>query len=346
MSIVTKTFGFLPDGREVQCYTLENSSGMKASILNFGCVLQSLWVPTKNGELLDVVLGYDSLDGYLTNDASLGAVVGRLVGPVPDRLLRYKGKTVKLPANTADGGHCHGGVKGFSRSLWRAQAISETGEDKIVLQLISQDGDDGYPGELSAQVVYTLREDNTLSLDYSALADRDTPYNPAFHCYYNLSGQGSGCIDSQFFFAQNEKVSVNGKLIPAKGSVLDLREKKTFGERFSQKDPLTENGLDNFHLLAGDGMRKVMEAESPDSGCVMEVFTDAVGAIVYTGNWLNNLPGKNGCFYHRHDGFCFETCYVKDVPDFNPSNVCLVGPGRPFESHMELCFSWKQFKRK
>ncbi len=338
MSIVTKTFGFLPDGREVLCHTLENRSGMKASILNFGCVLQSLWVPARNGELLDIVLGYDSLDGYLTNDASLGAVVGRLVGPVPERLLRYQGKTVKLPASTPDGGHCHGGVKGFSRSLWGSQAISEGGEDKVILHLISRDGDDGYPGEVSAYVVYTLREDNTLSLDYAALADRDTPYNPAFHCYYNLSGQESGRIDRQLFSAQNEKVSVNGKLITANGTALDLHEKKTFGERFSQRDPLVENGLDNFHLLEGEGMRKVMEAESPDSGCVMEVVTDAAGAIVYTGNWLNRLPGKNGCLYHRHNGFCFETCYVKDAPDFNPSDVCLVGPGCPFESHMKLCF--------
>lgn len=336
--IHTSTFGFLPDGREVLCHTLENQNGMKAKILNFGCVLQSLWIVGREGKLVDIIPGYDSIEGYLTNDASLGALVGRLVGPVPERLLQYGEKTVLLPPNTSDGGHCHGGKKGFSRSLWSSKTLSGHKEDRVVLTLVSPDGDDGYPEEIRVQVVFTLTQDNKLKLDIAAMAEEFTPFNPAFHCYYNLNGHDSGPVDFQKIQVSNTKATINDKLEPVAGTILDLNHATSFEKIFSAHDPLAENGLDHFHLLSGAGMRKVMRGESPQTGCYMEIDTDAPGAIIYSGNWLRDLPGKGGYIYQKHEGFCFEACYVEDNEDFNASHVTLVGPGCPFHRHIIYSF--------
>ncbi len=339
MSISKRKFGVLPDGREVYCFSLKNSKGMSVDILNFGGIIRSVVVPVKNNNFLDVVLGYDTIDGYLVNDENLGATVGRLVGPVPDCLLEIGDKKYRLQPSNPEGGHMHGGKKGFGRSLWNAESLSEPDRDSIILTLNSPDGDDSYPGEIDARIVYSLTNDCELEIEYYAEADRDTVFNPTNHSYFNLAGHDSGHIGPQIISVFNRAVTVDGKVIPVYGTPLDLNEPQTFSSKFSCGHEYLSNGFDNFHLLSGNGFREVMFARDPKSGCKVQVFTDCTAAIVYSGNYLNNVKGKGGAIYDRQNGFCFETCYVSDDVRFNPSHARIVGPGKPFSSSTTYKFS-------
>jgi aldose 1-epimerase len=339
MSITKRKFGVLPNGQEVFCFKLLNSKGMRAEILNFGGILRSLVVPVKDNRFLDVVLGYDTIDGYLVNEENLGAAVGRLVGPVPHCLLEIGGERFKLEPSNPEGGHMHGGKKGFGRSLWNADSSSEPGSDSVILTLNSPDGDGGYPGELDARIVYSLTDDCALEIKYEAEADRDTVFNPTNHSYFNLAGHDSGHIGSQIISVFNYAASVNGAMIPVSGTPLDLNKPHAFSSKLECGHEYLSNGFDNFHLLNGDGVRLVMRACDPGSGCEVNVFTDCTAAILYSGNYLNNIKGKGGAIYGRQNGFCFETCYVSDDKKFNPSHARIVGPGKPFNSFTSYRFS-------
>ncbi len=334
-----QVFGVLPDGREVHSYRLFNQAGMNALILDFGCAIYELNVPAKDGKTVDVALGYPGLEGYLDNDPSFGAVVGRIVGPVPDCKLEYKGKCVILPPSGPDGSHCHGGKVGFKHSLWKAneQLYLDTGI--LSLSLVSPDGMDGYPGEVHATVVYKITGDNRLAIDFHGEANEETPFNPTNHCSFNLEGHGAGYIGEHIVQINHKTVAMNGKIIPIGDTALDLRKPTKLDDRLHSGDPALERGYDNFHFIAGSGFRPMMTLYAPKTGVEMEIFSEANGAIVYSCYYLRGIPGKDGAVYKPFDAFVFEPCRIEEEEPFNPSHTSVVGPFKPFHSRCEYRFS-------
>jgi aldose 1-epimerase len=332
MSINRKMFATLNEKNVVYSFTLKNSQGMSVEILNYGGVIRKICIPDRSGNIIDVVLGYDNFDGYIKNESMLGATVGRLVGIVPDCSLEINGKNYILQPNEPNGIHVHGGIKGFTRSLWEAKTDSKPEFDSVILSLNSPDGDDGYPGEINAEIVYRLTYDGSLEIIYSAKADRDTLYNPTNHCYFNLSGHNSGYIGSQIISVNNYAITKDGSFSPVKNTLFDLNKPMQFTKALDSGDMNFSHGFNNFHMLSGHGMRKVMNAKSPETGCILDVFTDCNAAILYSGYYLNNVIGKNGAIYNSQNGFCFETCFVREEQNFNASHSRIVGPEKPFRS--------------
>lgn len=334
-----KTFGVLPDGRKVHSYLLGNDKGMSAEILDFGCAIYRLNVPAKGGETVDVALAWPDLTGYLDNDPSFGAVVGRIVGPVPNLRLEYQDKCVILPPSGDDGSHCHGGKIGFKHSLWQVneQIYQDTGV--LSLSLTSPDGMDGYPGEVKATVVYQITEDNRLIIDFHGEADEDTPFNPTNHCSFNLEGHNAGYIGDHIAWINQQAVAVDGHIVPAGETPFDLRVPTRLDDKLGSSEPGLARGYDNFHFIAGSGLRPMMTLYAPKTGVQMEIASEANGAIVYSCYYLRDFPGKDGAIYRPLDAFVFEPCRIKEEEPFNPSHTSIVGPFKPFYSRCEYRFS-------
>lgn len=332
-------FGTLLDGRKVYSYHLENKNGMSANILNFGCVIYELNVPTKDGKTVDVALGYDGFENYMDNDPSFGAVIGRIVGPVPDCKLEYNGKCVMVEPNNPDGSHCHGGKIGFKHALWTVDDEQYFDTGKLVLMFTSPDGTDGYPEEIRAKVVYTLSEDNRLILEYYGESDAETPYNPTNHCSFNLEGHAAGYVGDHIMRVNHDYVVINQKIVPIGETALDVRVATKLDDKLHSGAPELEHGFDNFHFIAGEGFRPMMTLYAPKTGIEMEISSDANGAIVYSCYWLNNIKGKDGAVYDRLSGMAFEPCRIMAEEPFNSSHTTLVGPDKPFYSRSEYKFS-------
>ncbi|MDU4974938.1 MAG: aldose epimerase family protein [Hungatella hathewayi] len=339
MSIEIKEFGKMPDGKEIHRIVMESGNGLSVEVLNLGGVLRSVVMPDRKGDLKDIVLGFDSLEEYLVNQPNFGAVIGRLAGPVPERRLEYAGKVVMLPPSNALGRHVHGGRKGFARSVWDFTVCETKEGSQITLVYDSPDGDDGYPGNLRATVVYTLTKSGCLKIRYAATADEDTPFNPTNHTYFNLAGHESGRVDNQVLWIRNEKAVVDGSPVLVKGTGLDFGRPRTIGEILAGGGDWLAGGINHFHILEGSGLRKVMWMRDMDSGRVLEIDTDCPGAIVYDGGNLSDVHGKQGAVYGARSGFAFEPFYVKDATSFNPSHARLVGPNAPFSAVTVYRFS-------
>lgn len=337
MSITKTLFGTLPDGGAVYSFLLSRGP-VEVEILNYGAVVRRVLAPDKNGVKKDIVLGFDNLQDYTVNVPSFGAAVGRIVGPVPDLALRVGAGTVMLPPSNDEGGHCHGGRKGFTRALWEAETASTETKDTLRLRYTSPDGEDGYPGTIKAEICYTLDESATLSVAYSGESDRPTPFNPTNHGYFNLAGHDSGSIHNHVVKLLHTRVMANGTPADAGDTPFDLRVARRLGDALDSGDPLMAGGYDNFHELAGEGMRTVLWASEPEGGRTLEIATDANGAIFYSGNYLFDYPGKNGAVYGKSAGFACEPCQIEAKEPFNPSHVPLMDTGKPFYSTTSYTF--------
>jgi aldose 1-epimerase len=331
-TITKQSFGTAPDGRAVELYTLRNSHGMEAKIMTYGGTVTSLKVPDKDGGFTDVVLGFDSLDGYV-NDAykKAGPYFGALIGRYGNRIANAKfsldGKEYTLAANNG-ANSLHGGVAGYDKVVWVVEA-AEVGEDGPELKLIyiSKDGEEGYPGNLTILATYSITEDNTLKVKFKAKSDRDTVCNLTHHSYFNLAGKGDilghvVTINSDRFTPVDAGLIPTGELRPVKGTPFDFTTPHTVGERIGNTNDeqiARGNGYDHnwvLNKMKPNELSLAARVTEPASGRVMEVWSTEPATQFYTGNFLDgSLTGKGGWVYQFRNGFCFEPQHYPDSPN-------------------------------
>jgi aldose 1-epimerase len=311
-----RLFGKTPDGQEVYLYTLENKNGLKAEIINYGGIIASLYVPDKEGKVDDIVLGFDTFEGYLENPSPyFGAIIGRHANRIEDACFELNGKIYKLFNNDGKN-HLHGGRKGFDKVIWE---VTDKTDNMMRLFYRSIDGEEGYPGNLDVYVKYTLTNENELSIEYEAKSDADTVVNLTNHSYFNLSGHSSGNIlkhelkiYADEFTVNNNECIPTGEIIKVEGTPMDFREFKPLepGLKSSDKHILCVGGYDHNFVLNVSGQKPELCAEvyDPASGRKMQVFTTSSGVQLYTGNYLNkDIVGKGGVPYQKWSGLCLET---------------------------------------
>jgi aldose 1-epimerase len=347
-----QAFGKLADGQEISLYTLSNKSGMAASVMNYGAILVSLRVPDKAGKLGDVVLGFDSLEGYLKPNPYFGAIVGRYGNRIAHGTFQLDGVRYSLAKNNG-ANSLHGGLKGFDKQVWTAQETAVDGAPAVAFHYLSKDGEEGYPGNLSVTVTYSLNDANELKIGYSATTDKDTVLNVTNHSYFNLKGEGEGDIlghvlrlNSDRFTPVDSGLIPTGELKPVKGTPFDFTTPEVIGARIEAKDEQIKlgGGYDHNFVLNKTGKEMTLAAVASDltSGRVMEVSTTEPAVQFYTGNFLDGtVTGKGGHVYARRSGFCLETQHFPDAPNHPKFPSVVLKPGETFASTTVFKFSVK-----
>ncbi|MEA3226856.1 MAG: aldose epimerase family protein [Planctomycetota bacterium] len=348
MSVNQESFGQTSEGREVDLYTLTNSNGLKARITNYGAILVSLEVPDRAGKFADITLGFNTIDGYLGEHPYFGAVVGRYANRIGAARFVLDGVEYKLAANN-DENHLHGGLKGFDKVVWKLEDLKSEGRSALVkLSYISEDGEEGYPGNLACSVTYTLTEDDELQISYEADTDKATVLNLTNHTYFNLAGQGTGDILGHELMLVADKYTVVDKgLIPTgenrnvKDSPMDFTVSASIGSRIEQ----TGMGYDHNYVLnsGGGSLALCARVYEPTTGRVMEVSTTQPGVQLYTGNFLDgSLTGKDGKKYEKHYAFCLETQHFPDSPNKPGFPSVVLNPGQKYATTTVFKFSARQ----
>ena len=332
MSVNITPFGTLPGGGEAQCVRL-SGGGLEAEVLSYGGALRSLRVPSRRG-LLDVALGFDSLEAYREQTGFCGAIVGRCANRIGSARFTLGGREYLLPKNDGEN-HLHGGPAAFDKRLW---TIEDASDSRLVLSLVSADGDAGYPGRLDVRVTYTLA-DGALTIDYYAVSDADTVCNLTSHAYFNLSGHGSGPVSAQrvsifgdAYTPTDGSLIPTGAIEPVEGTPMDLRASVVIGEGADAPFEALRlaGGFDQNWVVSGEAgtLRPAARAVSDETGVCMDVLTTQPGVQFYSGNGMDGFPrGKGGAPYARRWGFCLETQAFPDAanhPNF-PSPVLKKG---------------------
>ena len=317
MNITNSVFGLTKDNKTVTLYCMENSSGASVSIMNYGCRLMNIIVPDKNGDLRDVCLGLENLDEYLADDASLGAIVGRVANRIAGGSFSLNDTEYPIAVNNGPN-HLHGGPTGFGQRIWDAVVK----DNKLVFSRLSADGEEGYPGNLGLSVTYAWSEDNELSITYEATTDQDTILNLTSHGYFNLNGQYSGTvlnhelrIDADYMTELDGTQIPTGKLLPVEGTPFDFREFKTIGQDIKASDPqlaLAGQTYDHNLIIGGNGLREAAVLQSDKSGIRMTCFTDQPGIQIYSACYTLHQKGKNGIAYGPYTSVCLETQHFPD----------------------------------
>jgi aldose 1-epimerase len=347
----TSVFGKLPDGRDVYQYTLRNASGMTVQIINYGATITSILVPDRTGQFDDVVLGYDSLQGYVSGTAYFGAVVGRYGNRIGKGRFQLDGKEYQLATNDGDN-HLHGGKAGFNKVLWETKSFDGSSpEPSLQLQYVSPDGEEGYPGTLTLKVTYTLTAGNELRINYEGTTDKPTILNPTQHSYFNLSGSLYNTIlghllmiEAEAFTPVDKGLIPTGQIAAVAGTPMDFRTATVIGARIndSYQQLVFGRGYDhNWVLKAPAGtIRKAADLYEPISGRAMEVFTDQPGVQFYTGNFLDGkTAGKNGIYYQHRTGLCLETQAFPDSPNKPQFPSTTLRPGQVYRQTTIYKFS-------
>jgi aldose 1-epimerase len=338
-------WGQMPDGTAVKLFTLRNAHGLVAKIATYGAIITELRVPDRTGSMTNVVLGADSLETYLKGFPAAAAVIGRFANRIANARFTLDGVEYKLAANNGPH-HIHGGRRGFAQVVWQGEALPVTGGAAAVkLSYLSKDGEEGYPGNLTVSVTYTLTENNELRLEYEARTDKATIVNLTNHAYFNLAGAGDA-LDHLLWLSAERYTPADNQLIPTgeiasvKGTPLDFTTPTRIGARIEQLKPKV-NGYDHNYVLDNEAKSLVRFARvvEPGSGRVMEVSTTEPGVQLYTGNHLQKVVGTGGATFGRHGGFCLETQHYPDSinkPGF-PSVV--LRPNQIFRSTTVFKFS-------
>lgn len=299
------------DGKQVKLYTI-TAGDITAEILTYGGVVRSLIVPDKNGKPTDVCLGYDTVEEYMNNEGYIGALIGRVGNRIGEGKFMLNGKEYNVGLND-NGNSLHGGVKGWNTKIWDDEVVNDT---TLKLSIVSPDGEEGFPGTIKVEVVYTVIKDRGLKIDYKAVSDKDTVINMTNHAYFNLNGQGNGdilgntlMIDADAIVPVDEKLIPHGEIMKVQNTCFDFRTEKAIGKDIETDDIVMKycGGYDVNFCLNGDGYRKVTVAKGDLSGIVMSVYTLEKGIQLYSGNFLKGVKGKGGAVYNKRNGFCLET---------------------------------------
>ena len=339
-SIAREEFGKLTDGRIADLYTLTNKNGLVMKVTNYGGTVTSLSIPDRNGNLADIVLGCDSLQGYLKATAYFGAIVGRYGNRIAKGQFILDGTTYNLARNNGPN-TLHGGLIGFDKVIWEATEINDTIGVGLKLHYLSKDGEEGYPGNLDVTVTYMLTNNNEFRIGYMATTDKATPLNLTHHSYFNLAGAGTGDIlKHQVIIEAGKYTVVDSTLIPTgelrdvKSTPLDFTMMQVIGSRIKELGGNPVGYDHNYVLNSGDKelalAAKVMD---PSSGRVMKVYTDQPGVQFYTGNFLDgSIIGKGGKAYKQYYGFCLETQKFPDSPNHPTFPNSILKSGETYKS--------------
>jgi aldose 1-epimerase len=345
-AISTAAFGQLKDGTAISLYTLDNGKGMSMKVMNYGGIVVSLMVPDKNGKAIDVVLGYDSLAGYEKMNPFFGALVGRYGNRIANGKFTLDGKNYPLVQNN-NGNHLHGGTKGFDKVFWTIEEVPADNGVAIKLSYVSKDMEEGYPGNLQTEVIYTLTADNTVKFDYKATTDKKTIVNLTQHTYFNLNGGETDILGHEVAINADKIVAVNESLIPT-GTLMDVtntpfdfRKPAPIGARINADHEQIKfgKGYDHTWVLNGEGMKQAAIAYDSTSGIEMVVHTTEPGVQFYTGNFLNGaITGKNNVVYKQRTGFCFETQHFPDSPNQKTFPSVVLNPGQTYSTQTTFKF--------
>ena len=346
------SFGTLPDGRSADLFTLRNAQGMAVKITNYGSTIVSCTAPDRAGKYADVVLGCDSLAGYLRGVPYFGAFIGRYGNRIAKGKFSLDGTIYSLATNNI-GNALHGGIKGFDKVLWTAEPM-QGDEPALKLTYLSKDGEEGYPGNLKVEVVYTLLKDNSLKLDYTATTDKKTVLNLTNHSYFNLANAGQGDIlghelvlNASTFLPVDSTLIPTGERRPVAGTVFDFTQPTAIGARVNDaKDQQIKfgGGYDHCWVLTDSSktLKLAATVHEPTTGRVMEVLTTEPAVQFYCGNFLDGtVVGKGGVAYAYRTGLCLETQHYPDSPNHPAFPSTVLAPGTTYRSTTIYRFSVK-----
>jgi aldose 1-epimerase len=347
MSIISEPFGETAEGTPIERYTLTNANGLNAEIMTYGGTLLALRVPDRAGAFGDIVLGFDTLEPYLADHPFFGALVGRYSNRIAGAQFTLNGTTYSLARN--DGvNHLHGGPHGFHRAIWCASERPSEEGPSLALHYLSRDGEEGYPGNLSVDVVYTLTDQNALRIDYSATTDRDTVINLTNHAYFNLTGgdilSHELALDGTRFLPIDETLIPIGELRPVHDTPMDFTTSTVIGDRINADDEQVRHGLGYDHTWVLDkptgALGHAARVYASGSGRVMDVSTTAPGVQFYSGNMLDGShAGKGGTIYTRNSGLCLETQHFPDSPNQPQFPSTVLRPGEMYRQSTIFQFS-------
>lgn len=338
MSIKQQSFGKTKDGAKASLYVLTNKNGMKVSVTDYGANIVNIIVPDRYGKFEDVVLGYDTVEGYEGNQGGYGSFIGRHANRIGGASFTIKGKEYTLEKND-NNNNLHGGFIGYNKHIYEVELFEEPESSSIELSRLSPHMEQGFPGNLDISVTYTLTDDNELVIEYLAVSDEDTVVNLTNHSYFNLAGHASGSIlehkvmiDADKFTPTDDNLIPTGEMRDVSGTPMDFRKLKAIGADIdADYEPLKQGGgYDHNYCLnnSSAGVEKAGELVEEVSGRVMEIFTDMPGMQLYTGNFISGTEEcKEGVVYKKRDGVCFETQYYPNacnIPDF-PSSILKEG---------------------
>jgi aldose 1-epimerase len=343
-SIGKEAFGTMPDGRAVDAYTLTNDKGMRVRILTYGGIIQALEVPDRDGNLGNVVLGFNNLDDYRTKNPYFGTITGRYANRIAGGRFTLEGTSYQLATNNGPNA-LHGGIEGFDKKVWAARELP--GSDAVGLELTytSPGGEEGYPGALAVKVTYRVTNDNELSVDYEATTDAPTIVNLTSHSYFNLAGEGSGSIlDHELMLNASAFTPVDATLIPTgeiakvAGGPMDFTSPTAIGARIRNDDQqlVFGRGYDHNWVLdkpAPGEMTLAARVREPTTGRVMEILTTEPGIQFYSGNFLDaSLVGTSGKMYRQSDGLALETQHFPDSPNKAEFPSTVLRPGETYKT--------------
>jgi aldose 1-epimerase len=344
------SFGKTTDGETVEIFTLRNAKRMAVRLASYGATVVSVEVPDRNGKTGDVVLGFDGLDGYLGKHPHFGGVVGRYGNRIANGRFRLGDTEITLARNNGEN-HLHGGVRGFDRVLWKGREATTAMGPAVELTYLSKDGEEGYPGNLTAKVTYTISDANELRLDYEATTDKETVVNFTNHSYFNLAGPSGGDIlghvvtlDAARFTPVRAGLIPTGEIRPVEGTPFDFRKPTAIGARIDADDDQLKlaGGYDHNFVLDGTMgvLRSAARVVDGESGRVLEVLTTEPGVQFYSGNNLDGtVKGKAGKVYARRAGFCLETQHYPDSPNQPQFPSTALRPGERYQSTTVFRFS-------
>jgi aldose 1-epimerase len=350
-NVEVSSFGTTPDGKDVELYTLTNESCMEARIITYGGIIQSLEVPDRDGRLKNVVLGFDNLNDYVTNNSPyFGAIIGRYANRIANGEFTLDGVTYQLAINNPPNS-LHGGPGGFHTKVWDAESFERRESVGVRLAYTSPDGEEGFPGTLRTEVVYTLTNANALHIQFHATTDEPTIVNLTNHSYFNLAGEGSGTIYDHILKLNADRYTPvdatlipTGEIAPVAGTPFDFRKPMKIGARIrdNHEQILIGRGYDHNFVLNQGGNGPVLAArvKDPGSGRVLTIRTTEPGIQFYSGNFLDGtLVGTSGRVYRQSDGFALETQHFPDSPNHPNFPSTVLRPGQEFDSMTVFKFS-------
>lgn len=339
MNITRESFGVLPDSTQVYLFTLTNANGIQMKATNYGGIITTLLAPDRTGKPDDIVLGYDSLEGYLRDTPYFGAIIGRYGNRIANGRFLLDGQEYVLAPNNGQNS-LHGGWQGFDKVVWDAHELRDSSSVGLRFHYLSKDMEEGYPGNLDVTIDYLLTNRNELAIHYLARTDRATPINLTHHSYFNLNGAGNGTIlnhlmqiNASRYTVVNENLIPTGELRDVAGTPMDFHLPVEIGERIAQTggDPV---GYDHNYVLTNPGINNLAARVTDTStGRIMEVYTDQPGIQFYSGNFLDgSITGKHGKKYEQYFGFCLETQHFPDSPNQPSFPSTILQPGEEFRS--------------
>jgi aldose 1-epimerase len=331
MKISKRIFGYTPDGKDVNIFTMKNDNGIIAEVTNYGGIVTSLVVPDRDGLPGDIVLGFDNLKDYLAGHPYFGAIVGRYANRIANARFELEGEVYQLAANNGIN-HLHGGIKGLDKVVWDYEILTGSELGSLRFTCFSPDGDEGYPGNLSIETLFMLNNDNELHIKFKATTDKPTPVNLSHHGYFNLTACRDSVLGHELkingsrFTEVNDEYIPTGELSMVEGTAMDFREMKPVGRDIAD----VPGGYDHNYVLDNiqEPLKMVAILYEPVGGRRMEVLTTQPGVQFYTGNFLDGtLTGKGGKVYRQHWGLCLETQHFPDSPNqpFFPDTILKPG---------------------